>query len=97
MKSVVMSLLLLTSAGGSVSSTTFCDGRMLIMSAFSQALNVFISPFSRDPNLVVNYACIALATFIAGNVFYYVFWRRDMDGTLHSFYSRDLYLIVLGR
>jgi proton-dependent oligopeptide transporter, POT family len=36
-----------------------------------------LSPVAEDPKLVWNYTGIAIATFIAGNVFYVCFYKRD--------------------
>ncbi|KAI5122206.1 hypothetical protein M0805_002695 [Coniferiporia weirii] len=51
----------------------------LLMSAVGSMMNVAFASFARDPNLVTNYAGIAVATFIAGNLFYLCFWRRDLN------------------
>ena len=45
-----------------------------------QMLNVFLSGFAQDPNLVKNYIIITLLTLFAGNLFYYCFWKRDYEG-----------------
>ncbi|KAH8117120.1 PTR2-domain-containing protein [Phellopilus nigrolimitatus] len=51
----------------------------LLMSAVGSVINAFLAPFAQDPNLVRNYTGIALATFVAGNLFYLCFWRRDRN------------------
>ncbi|EJD02156.1 PTR2-domain-containing protein [Fomitiporia mediterranea MF3/22] len=78
MKSVVMSVFLLTSAVGSM-------------------INALLAPFVHDPNLVKNYAGIALVTFFAGNIFYLIFRHRDSsetdksdEATLNNRPSEDL-------
>ncbi|OCB88896.1 PTR2-domain-containing protein [Sanghuangporus baumii] len=60
MKSVVMSVFMLTSAAGSL-------------------INAALSPLVHDPNLVKNYAGIALVTFVSGNIFYLLFRDRDNE------------------
>lgn len=65
MKSVVMSIFLLTSAVGSL-------------------LNVFLAGLAQDPNLILNYEIICIATFFAGNLFYLSFCRRDFEENTSS-------------
>jgi POT family proton-dependent oligopeptide transporter len=50
----------------------------LFTTAIGNALNAALSPVAIDPKLVGNYTGIAIATFIAGVVFYMLFRKRDM-------------------
>jgi len=49
----------------------------LFMTAVGNAINAALSPVAQDPKLVWNYTGIGIASFIAGNVFYYCFHKRD--------------------
>jgi len=48
-----------------------------LMTALGNVLNAALSPLAVDPRLVWNYAGIGLATFMAGNIFYWCFRGRD--------------------
>ena len=49
-----------------------------------------LASFAQDPYLVENYAGIGVATFIAGNVFYLFFWKRDLTGERSGSFSYHL-------
>jgi len=49
----------------------------LFMTALGNAINAALSPVAEDPKLVWNYTGIAIASFIAGNIFYLCFHKRD--------------------
>ncbi|KAF8523257.1 PTR2-domain-containing protein [Hysterangium stoloniferum] len=49
----------------------------LFMVAIGNALNAALASVAIDPKLVGNYAGIGIATFIAGMVFYLLFYKRD--------------------
>jgi len=49
----------------------------LFTTAIGNAINAALSPVAIDPKLVGNYAGIGIATFIAGMVFYGLYYKRD--------------------
>ncbi|KAF8502569.1 PTR2-domain-containing protein [Gautieria morchelliformis] len=49
----------------------------LFTTAIGNALNAALAPVAMDPKLVGNYSGIAIASFISGCLFYFLFHKRD--------------------
>lgn len=49
----------------------------LLQTAFGSALGIALSPTSKDPKLVIMYASIAAATFVAGSLFWFCFRKYN--------------------
>ena len=56
---------------------------------FTDLIDARCRPVAEDPKLVWNYTGIAIATFIAGNVFYACFYKRDRDEEAENAVGKD--------